>query len=426
MYRQIAIAAVLEVSLAAPAAATPTLTDLSTEPTTPVGTQSLETTAVPSSSLVDLEDTSTLDANNTGPADFADDVRVASDPTNATVSVDGTEVNVTTVTEANVTWYGFVAPSADNATVSVPAETDDETGMDDTDESEVAALNGTVPADETTPANASDEVLVETPFAANTSAILTVADGNATLNLTVTGDADNVTVYVANSTLVGDNETLEDVSASLDGTVTDTETVTDNGTIFYGFTVANASDPSVSLTLDVAVEDDGSVTVTYVTPLPGGVAPYDEADAVGSVNRVTPVEFSGKSRVGNASSASTSVTVRSDSGVNFTADVTVDEDPEDTTVYLRYDYAAGTAAPENVTVSVDNESVPFGVVRVVLAGENTTWIAFEVATATGAQVTVTPPPDTEAEVGAGFDFGEGDDGSPGGHSSAPRRRRRPT
>lgn len=288
------------------------------------------------------------------------------------------------------------------------------------------------------PESLADDVRVSDAVAANASVTL---DANATGAFGLTLDASNatnVTTYVAERALAGTNVT--NVSAAVDGESATTTAVDAENATWYGVVVPSASNATVNLSYDAdapeapddGTDDDGtdddatSGNATY--DLPAGVVGPNETAAVGGAERVAPVEFSGKTRVGADYANETTIDLVRDEDTNATvvvrvpddvvgADATADANATanatadgNTTVdgnatsgdatasfYVRYDLTAGSAAPENVTVRVDNESIEFGLVETAFDDEteNTTWIAVALTNATST-VTVESPEGTLA------------------------------
>jgi len=247
-----------------------------------------------------------------------------------------------------------------------------------TNDAVVEPLGNTSPLDanNTEPESLASEVRVETGVAANASAETVGTDvdpaereGSTTLRLDVdeaNDTAENITTYVDAADLAGYG--VSDVSVAVNGTEANVTTATDGNTTWYGVNVPNAANTIVQVAY--AVDLPG-----YVADLPAGVVPVNETAEVGGEARVEPVEFSGKTRVNEAVADDTTVDLIRDDDTNMTVDVGVPEGTDDATFYVMYDRSAGSAAPENVTVTVDGEPVEFGVVEAEDEDDdNTTWL----------------------------------------------------
>jgi hypothetical protein len=315
-----------------------------------------------------------------------------------------TDRNVTTVTAANETWYGFLLADASDTNVTVTYELATAT------EPTLAAFNDTAALDgnDTSPAALADALRVDADRADGTAAELLadevgffstrVAVGAAANNSSGV-DTGNLSVYVAQSALAGTDVSNVSVTARGSG-VNDTAealnvtAVAAMNDTWYGVLVPNAENATLNVTYD-GVEDSAAIApVNETTELDANDTSPESLD--GAVRVETPYVNDTTAELTNVGdpipTREASSTVVVDSSTNAT----------NATVYLALDALAAYDITNVSTVTVDGEAVNTSLVNVTEEPASNTSNNTTSTTALDANLTATVVDDAANASHVGF------------------------
>jgi hypothetical protein len=236
-------------------------------------------------------------------------------------------------------------------------------------------------ANQTTPDSLAGDVRVANGTANATVAVVSNTTTNLTLSVSADDGQTNVTVLVATGVLQPD---AENVSATVDGEPLPFEVVEANNTSWIGFEVSEFSTRTVEFAVEDESEDeedeedeegaDADPSPGPVDGLPENVEPFPETTALSGPDTVDPPSLSGKIRVESAYAANTTVEVTNNTQGNTTLAITVTGHAENVTFYMQTQAIAASQDMDNVTLTVDGETIEFGT-----ADESgSPWVGFNV------------------------------------------------